>query len=386
MPNPTTPPNSNAWESDKSGQKSWGDLWKESLHWWATDIGVNYITNATISVGLTYLFEKTKGEAYKQWLDKKLEKVENPTTKAVTAFIVKFLTKSQILLMGGHFLVPLMKDFNDNRHRQTEWMGDRIDALQEMFGQGNEASKKNRSDYAALHKILQEKPKDVSPEQANILIKYGVNSSFDFIEEKRTWKEVVLSRLRAMGFSAATNAVIGGLEGKTTQKDAAGKEIEHSGIYSRAWANPVSKGKGFFPGLGKVFAKIPGFKKVFPDTELFAREYANDMILTAASTIGFAQGMKAAEKNGPSHEEMRARNEAYWTNKVASKAPEGDRQFLAENGIRPSDADDIAALKAAGANTPTPATFAENASKFDSRAQLVTEGRESGTEQPVATR
>ncbi len=349
------------WQSDVPCQKSWGDLLKDSLHWWATDIGVNYFANATISVGLTYLFEKTKGENYNKWLKGQTDGIPNKMAKSVAQFAIRFLTKSQILLMGGHFLVPLMKDFNDNRHRQSEWMGDKLDALQEMLGQGNDASRKNRSDYAMLHNILRDKPKDVSPEQARILVKYGVNSSFDFIEEKRTWKEVILSRLRAMGFSAVTNAAIGGaIEAPSTQKDAAGQEIKNSGLYSRAWANPISK------WLGKGFSKVPGFKKAFPDTELFAREYANDVILTAASTIGFMQGMKAAEKNGPSHEEMRARNTEYWTQKVLAKEP----QQLAQNAATEAPA----------------ASFAEHTPKFDSRAQMVTDSRETSSDPQLASR
>lgn len=299
-----------SWKNYEPKPLSFGQKWAKKAHWLLTDIGVNYFVNVTISVGLTYAFEKTLGAKYNAWLDKTLQNIGNPMAKAVAKFVTKFATKSQILLMGGHTLIPFMKYFHDNKHAETAAIANKLDGIAGIIGIGDDASKQNREDYARLKQLMSEKPQQVSENDARILSQYGIGQDFKFIEEKKPWKDVLLSRFKGMMFSLATNATIGATEG-ATGNEALGKP----GAYNKYWAGPIGN------TLGRAFAKIPGFTKVFPDSTLFAREYANDLILTAASTTGFMMGMKNSDKNGPDHNELCAENSKYWSDRVVRNTP-----------------------------------------------------------------
>ena len=332
--------NANGWDAYQPASQSFGQKWAKKAHWFLTDIGVNYFINVTISVGLTYAFEKTLGAKYNNWLDNTLKGIENPTLKSVAKFLTKFATKSQILLMGGHTLIPFMKDFHDNKHSQTTSISNKLDGIAETFGFGDDASKQNRADYARLEQLMKDKPKEVGENDARILSKYGVDGSFNFIEEKKTWGDVLKSRLRAMMYSLVTNATLGAIEGQTGKGRA-----DEKGLYTRGWADPISSGMGsWWPGLGKIFGKIPGFKKAFPDTELFGREYANDLILTAASTIGFSQGISASDKKGPDHDELLAQNRNYWAERIGKNSNEEARKTIDAGGFKPAEVKEMQAM------------------------------------------
>jgi hypothetical protein len=101
----------------------------------------------------------------------------------------------------------------------------------------------------------------------------------------------------------------------------------------------------WWPGLGKIFGKIPGFKKAFPDTELFGREYANDLILTAASTIGFSQGISASDKMGPDHDELLAQNRNYWAERIGKNSNEEARKTIDAGGFKPEEVKEMQAMR-----------------------------------------
>src|SRR5262249_50850830 len=128
--------------------------------------------------------------------------------KGLSSWAIKYLTKSQLLLCGGHILLPAVKWMHDHRQRLEFSIGHKLDLAQEFFCHGNEASHRNLKDYERLNDLREtakqnQKQGNLTPVPLNdddkkLLARNHVDAQLQFVEDPTTWGRVIKARLMGM--------------------------------------------------------------------------------------------------------------------------------------------------------------------------------------------
>ncbi len=280
-----------------SGEKSWGDKYKKFAFNKVTYVGINYFVNAIGSAALTYATDTKFRDNFlklSETLANKfathphgVEKLSGGIFRGIRGF---FLT------LVGTLLVPIIKGLEDHRKSIEFRFGHMLDVIQEGLGRGNDATRQNMQEYDKIRLEMKShgSVQFTEEEKHRIWEKHKLeitdrSKSFAFRERKLPWTKVLLARL--VGWTAA-NATAFGL-GLTDNNN-----------------NPMLRYKyheeKLAPKIGSVLSKIPGFKKVFSDTNLFGKLLLQDAIMTVSSstTHAIVQGKLHNAKHADDDEEL----------------------------------------------------------------------------------
>jgi hypothetical protein len=194
----SAPPVTAAPQKQNANDKSWGDKYKEKGYHFIRNFLLNYVVNFGISAAFTYKVEKSSwgrklDSSIKQMADAGQEKLKVPS--GLTEFVAKYFTISQLLMFGGHAIVPLMKYSHDHKKGMELVIGHRLDQLQEMSGNGNAASKRRLEEYKVVTDILKARPKELSERDKTLLVKNGIDENLHFNERPSTWGHILKARL-----------------------------------------------------------------------------------------------------------------------------------------------------------------------------------------------
>ena len=303
---------------------SWGDKYKHKAQHFVRNILVNYIINFGISAAGTYavlkspLYIKHFEPKVKEWSVKLHAKTNIPP--AFSSTIVELFTTTQLLLCGGHSLLPYMKWSHDNRRKQEFDFGHRLDKLQESLGFGNVASKRNLEEYKYVKDLLKtNKPDALDTTDKALLLKHGIDDNLHFKENRQTVWHVVKARLAGMSFTSTLSLILAAGSYLAEQKGITALDFKQKFI---DLGNKV--GPKLYSGLSPKIIKDPGFLGYLTLLEL---------VYTAASKLGFDK-----------MENRQLRKREWQEKQEAEAALAGDRKVLSDSGIRPDDAADIQKL------------------------------------------
>jgi hypothetical protein len=174
---------------DTNDEKSWGDKYKHKALGLIRNVGINYIVNAGIATLGTYaLFKSPKANGF---LQKGIDKIADGAIsmgahKELGNFLGEFLVRTQLLLCGGHILLPPLKSIHDHRKHLEFEVGHKLDVLQETFGRGNAATKRNIAEYSYIKDMLRAKPRTLSDDDKALLAKHCIGDNFQFNEKLET--------------------------------------------------------------------------------------------------------------------------------------------------------------------------------------------------------
>ena len=115
-------------------------------------------------------------------------------------------------------LLPPMKFAHDNRNRIEFDMGHRLDQLQDMLGQGNEATKRNLAEYKYISDLLKAKPADLSDKDKTLLAKHSISDNFQFNEHRESWKHVLKARATGVSMTTTLGLLFGATENFKSEK------------------------------------------------------------------------------------------------------------------------------------------------------------------------
>ena len=119
--NVSPPPNgsTSAPQVETTGEKSWGDKYKEKSVSFLRNVLLNYVVNFGLSAAFTYKVMKSdwgnkhfgKNVAGGNTVERFAKNVHAKTAIApgLTEFVTKYFTITQLLMFGGHAILPLMK-------------------------------------------------------------------------------------------------------------------------------------------------------------------------------------------------------------------------------------------------------------------------------------
>jgi hypothetical protein len=198
--------------------QSWGDRHKHGAYHFVRDWVVNYFINFIGAASITYAFDTSKkGERFNSWIDEKAVQagklgpkvhLQEERARGLAKWGIKYFTKTQMLLMGGHILLPALKWMRDHERRLEFRLGHLLDLAQEFFGKGNAASKRNIEEYHRVSELVaigkyNRKQRDpiavtLSDQDRAMLAKNLVNEDLCFEERPTTWLKVVKARLWGM--------------------------------------------------------------------------------------------------------------------------------------------------------------------------------------------
>jgi len=323
---------------DASGEKSWGDKYKHKLHHFVRDILVNYIVNFSISALFTYAI--VESGRYQNWFKPKLEKGISrlsETThipKEFAGVVAEFFTVTQLLLCGGHSLLPFMKWSHDNRKSQEFELGHALDELQMKLGRGDAATKQRLEEYKYVKNLFKaNNPAELTGDDKKLLAKNGIDDQLQFKENRQTWKQVL--KARGLGMSATTTLSFLLATGSFLGRKPDLKWLNVKKEYLQGWGHTLGDNIPLYKKItkehinyeeGKLFP-VKGYEKLGEYTIL-------ELIYTAASKLGFDH-MEKRELRKQEQEE-RTQAEAEITR---------DKEFLQQSGTRKDDAEDIKTLR-----------------------------------------
>ena len=257
-------------------QKSWGDKYKEKTLGFVRNVGVNYVVNFLISAVFAYEVEKSavgaKLNDFAKGVGTQGAKVGIP--KEVGQFVGSFITKVQLLMCGGHALLPFMKYTHDNRRALEFGIGHRLDQLQESMGQGNDASKRRLQEFKVVRGLLKTKPHELSEDEKALLAKNCIDEHLRFTERKSSWNHVLKARLG--GVAATTSLSVGLALGQSTGKS----WLNFKGLAKDKVGNYLDT---------KVIPKIPviGPKITVPLDNTLGENMFTEVVYTLFSKLGF---------------------------------------------------------------------------------------------------
>lgn len=311
---------------DAATEKSWGDKYKATTFGFGRNVLLNYIINFAISALGTYAFVHTKfynktllpkTEAWTIQLEEKTKSLGFKIPNKFSAEIIDFFTITQILLCGGHSILPLMKASHDHRRVLEFQLGHKLDQLQGLLGRGNEASKRNIVEYKYIKDLIKShKPQELTDADKALLAQHHIGDNLQFDEHRKSWWQTIKARLGGVAFTTTMSAVFATLSYFGEEK-------------KLPWID-VKK------GLGKVGEKIgprlpEGLKHVGINNPSLLGKF---MVLELLYTLGSKLGFDRIEKKQARKLEVAERAQAE-ANLVK------DRKELSAMGIRPEDADDI---------------------------------------------
>jgi len=274
-------------------EKSWGEKYKVQTYSFIRNWLVNYFINFMAAATLTFAFDTSKlGDMFRDTSHKISEKTGNPP---LTRFIINFMTRTQLLLCGGHVLVPLLKWMKDNEKRLQFRTGHALDVLQESLGRGNAASKRNLMEYSHVSTLVRigdynskEINSPIVPELSEVdkamLAKNDINEELQFRDKKQPWKDVIKARLTGVLFTTLLSIGLALSSSKSVPK-----ALQFRETYETPWGKWLGD---------NVFSKIPGakfFERPAPAAQrtgmtghqLIGEYFIDDAFYTAASKFGF---------------------------------------------------------------------------------------------------
>ncbi len=342
-------------------EQSWGEKYAgKTLHFFR-DILVNYIVNFIISALLTFkvLRSKFNKETIDPFIERTAEKGErHGIPRALTEFIAKFLTRVQLLLCGGHAILPFMHWTHNHRNRLEFRIGHMLDLSQEFFGRGTAASKRSLEEYHHLSSLvaigdLNQKQLDpaapvdpITDEDKALLAKHHINE-LQFEEKTKTAWQSIKARLAGMSVTI-TLSILMGISSSWAEKGKFNKWMWFEETYEK----PSGKwlGKAVFeklPFVGKGLRELESSERTVAGrkvTEMVGKSamlgtfMVDEMIFTAGSKFGFDK-MEKRQARKREQEERKKPAPAHGEVKH-------DEQFLTQIGIRGEDAADIHAARA----------------------------------------
>jgi hypothetical protein len=326
----STPPQSPAHDN----QKSWGDKYKRGTLHFIRDILFNYIINFGTSALFTYAVVETNNP-----LNRKFNQFIDAAKSNVGKQVVEFFTRTQLLLCGGHIILPFMKYMHDNKNGLEFGIGHKLDRLQEMVGRGNAASKRNLAEYKYINDLMKSKPRELSDDDKALLAKHCIGDNLQFDEHRESWKHLI--KARATGVAMTTTlGILFGLTGKFPEK------YQMKTIQEKAGQFLSNKGLN----------KIP--RKIIARPEELGKYVFLELIYTAASKLGFDHMEKRLLKKQELAEAEAAKSEL-----------KADKESL--------PADDIHANEAAGGRGPVSPTAARTTPVLEARRKIL-ESKEQG--------
>ncbi len=283
-------------------EQSWGEKYAGRMYAIVRNVILNYLINFSLSAALTYAFDTSKyGILLADKIESRAKIWSNPARafripQGPSKWTMSFLTKSQVLLCGGHFLQPLVKWMSDHRNRLEFRFGHALDLAQECFGQGTQVTKRNIEDYHRVSSLISigdhnRKQRDaaapsraLSDEDKQLLAKHHIGEDLQFVEHRRSWGQVLKARLMSIFASAAVSIVMGLLSAQPIR--ALNFRLGEKWIGEKLGANVVSR----LPIIRSLFSKRPA---------LIGEYFIDDAILTAAATGAYVmtekrQGRKEA--------------------------------------------------------------------------------------------
>jgi len=294
-------------------KQSWGEKFKAKTYHFIRDVLINYIVNFMAAASFTYAFDVKFGERYAKWVNEKTSASKNP---ALLKFVIQFMTKTQLLLCGGHVLQPLLKWMKDNRKRLEFRIGHGLDLLQEMLGRGNTESKRSIEEYHRVSELVDigdhnRKYRDAVPVQLNeadkgLLAKHKVDEELQFTDRKQSWVRVITARLT--GVLCTTMLSIG--LALTNSESNPPKVYDFRNKYEKPWGEWLGN---------KVIPRIPLMNWLFNNKQpmpisragttghqLIGEYFIDDAIYTAASKLGFDKMEQYIDKKEEAEEARKA--------------------------------------------------------------------------------
>jgi hypothetical protein len=322
-------------QPESSAEKSWGDKYKEKSFSFLRNVLLNYVVNFGISAAFTYKVMKSNwgqkhfgenipgGNTVDKFAAQVHDKIKIPP--GVTKFVTKYFTIAQLLMFGGHAILPLMKYSHDHKKSMEFVIGHRLDQLQEFTGQGNAASKRRLKEYKVVSDILKARPSELSEQYKALLAKNGIGDNLQFEERPSKWVHILKARLGgvlattslsvALGLASSTK--INMLDFEKFAKDKMGEKI----------GDRVLK---------------PVFGRTVENHKLLGQYVFTELVFTLASKLGFDREERKQFKK-QREEEMAAAAEALKRDEKAltqlgaeSFAAEPQTQFTAQVGRSPA--------------------------------------------------
>jgi len=303
-------------QATERSSQSWGDKYSGKALHFVRDIAVNYVFNFAISALGTYAVMRSKLntkylEPAIEWF---VEKGRNISGSAqydgFSRGIGNFFTRTQILLCGGHSLMPFMKWSHDNKNRLEFWMGDKLDRLQEALGKGNNATKRNIEEHKYVRDLMTAgNSANLTEQDKGLLEKYHVGNNLQFDERRQTWKQVLKARAVGTSYTTALSIVLG-LSGKlpkwgqaATYEEKFGQAISEKGIKpvlkhlpGNLIEDPLMLGKNVFLELIYTFFSKLGFDHM--EHRLLAKQEAEDAARAAAELKGDKESLAQSDGRG----------------------------------------------------------------------------------------
>lgn len=316
-------------------QQSWGDKYKaKALHLFR-NVGINYIVNFAISAVFTYKVEDKVARYFKPAIDRAVAGVNSNLAKASVKFIAEYFTITQLLLCGGHSILPIMKYTHDNRKALEFAVGHRFDQLQELTGNGNAASKQRLEEYKVIKDIFKARPETLSDESKALLAKNGIGDNLQFNEKRSTWGHILKARL---GGVATTTALSVGL----ALGSASGKPWLNFDNLATNKAGPI---------IGQKFIK-PVFGRAVDNHNLLGRFTFIELIYTLVSKLGFD----------------RIERKQYIKQQQAEQEAAAHRLVVDEKVLQADSAQDTTSARSHAA------AFADRATAQEARSKIVSNG------------
>jgi len=312
------------WSKDSvTSEKSWGDKYAGKFVGFIKHFVINYAFNAVGSATLAYKFDKNISEKHIlpriESLATRIGKSEDKLLYQATYWAGNFFTRAQILLMGGHFLTPIMKWMSDH-HKELEYKASCfLDSMQEKLGMGSAATQRNKKEYAHIEELkakkTEMKPGELllSDDDKRILRRHNMNEWLEFDETVQPWKSVIKARLMGILSSSIVNISLGLLSTKklgTPLKDYVGPQTNRAGQPKEEFGYALAEtAAGKFLDTN-VLSKVPFFSSAIREGAIWAKYTVNDAILTLASALAFHSTEKKEEKKRAALAALKANNHA----------------------------------------------------------------------------
>ncbi len=313
-------------------ERSWGDKYKvKTLHIIRDDL-VNYIINFIGSAIFAYKVERSplqkRFDKAINWSGEQGEKIGIPAI--VGRHIGSFFTKTQLLLCGGHAILPFMKYTHDNKKALEFSIGHRLDQFQEFMGHGNAASRRRLKEYKVIKDIFKSKPHELSEDEKALLVKNCIGDNLQFNEHRSTWGHVIKARLGGVAFTTALSI---GLGFSNAQKTGPFKVLNFNDQLQAPAGKKIAKHL-----LDPLPMKIA-------DSQHMGENLFTETIYTLASKLGFDRIEKRQFRKEREAERAAAtlalkKDEAALTQTVDSdNNPADNRNYAASIAARPSALD-----------------------------------------------
>lgn len=257
-----------------SDQKSWGEKYGTGIFDFTRDFVINYVINFIIGAVSAYKYETSN---FGREFNAKIARVSAKSTiipPKAAEYALRLMSRNQLLLVGGHILLPVLKVMKDHQQKLTFEIGHTLDQLQEVTGNGNRDSKRALSEYERTKQLLESKKNDgalqLSSDDKTMLARKHINDKLEFKETKQSWWNIIKARLIGMTCSTAASGVLGVLSDQSRFP-----LLQYEPRYEIPFGKWAAK---------NVVTKTPILRTYFgAEPERFGRYFLADAILTIFS-------------------------------------------------------------------------------------------------------